>query len=83
MSNETENKKETLLDLLENEAQQFSNFVKEGWEHAVKVGSASGKPLHLIFKLYHKATVMTFAQTVIDPQKLTTLVLGAFAPRPH
>lgn len=79
MSNETENKNETVLDLLEHEAQQFSNLVKEGWEHCIKVAGARGVPLHLIFKLYHKATTTTFAQTALDPQKMMTLVLGAVA----
>lgn len=79
MSNETENRKETVLDLLEDQAQHFANFVKEGWEHAMKVSGERGIPLDQAFKHYHRATTMTFAKVVLDPDKMMTLVLGAVA----
>lgn len=79
MSNETENRKETVLDLLEDQAQQFTHFVKSGWEHAVKSCGEKGIDLPNCFKAYHRATTMIFAQTVISPHKMMTLVLGAVA----
>lgn len=79
MSNETENKNETVLDLLENEAQHFANFIKEGWEHAVKASSEKGFGLPETFRAYHMAATATFARAVLSPSTLSTLVLGAFA----
>ena len=79
MSNETENRKETVLDLLEDQAQHFANFVKEGWEYAVKSCNEKGIDLAHCFKCYHRSTTATFAQTVMDPNRMMTLVLGAVA----
>lgn len=79
MSNETENRKETVLDLLEDQAQHFAHFVKEGWEHAVKSSSEKGFGLPDTFRAYHMATTATVAQAVLSPKTLSTLVLGAFA----
>lgn len=79
MSNETENRKETVLDMLEDQAQYFAHFVKSGWERTVKRGGDKGLDLPNCFKAYHRATAATFAQAVIDPNKMMTLVLGAVA----
>lgn len=79
MSNETENRKETVLDLLEDQAQHFANFVKEGWEYAVKSCNEKGIDLAHCFKCYHRSTTATFAQTAMDPNRMMTLVLGAVA----
>lgn len=79
MNNENENRKETVLDLLEDQAQHFAHFVKEGWEYAVKSCGEKGIDLAHCFKCYHRSTTMTFAQTVMDPNKMMTLVLGAVA----
>lgn len=79
MSNETEKQKETVLDLLEDQAQHFANFVKEGWEHAVKASSEKGFGLPETFRAYHMATTATFAGAIMSPKTLSTLVLGAFA----
>lgn len=79
MSNETENREETVLDMLEDQAQHFADFVKEGWEHAVKRSSEKGFGLPDTFKTYHMATTATFAGAVLSPKTLSTLVLGAFA----
>lgn len=79
MSNETENKKETVLDLLEDQAQHFSDFVKEGWKHCVEKTSEEGIPLPMAFKRYHRATTMTFAWTASNPQMMKTLVLAVVA----
>ena len=77
MSNETENRKETVLDMLEDQAQHFADFVKSGWEHAMKSCGEKGIDLPTAFKHYHRAMTATFAHTVIDPNKMMTLVLGA------
>lgn len=79
MSNETENKNETVLDLLEDQAQHFAHFVKAGWEHAVKHCREIGISLPDCFTAYHRATTATFAQAVNDPNRMMTLVLGAVA----
>lgn len=79
MSNETENRKETVLDLLEDQAQHFANFVKKGWEYAVKSCGEKGIDLAHCFKCYHRSTTTTFAQTVMDPNRMMILVLGAVA----
>ena len=79
MSNETENRKETVLDLLEDQAQHFAHFVKEGWGYAVKSCGEKGIDLAHCFKCYHKSTTATFAQTAMDPNRMMTLVLGAVA----
>lgn len=79
MSNETENKNETVLDLLEDQAQHFALFVKEGWEYAVKTCGEKGIDLATAFKCYHRSTTATFAQIVMDPNRMMTLVLGAVA----
>lgn len=79
MSNETENRKETVLDLLEDQAQHFADFVKSGWEHAVKESSKKGFGLGDTFRAYHTATTTTFVSATISPNTLSTLVLGAFS----
>ena len=79
MSNETENRKETVLDLLEDQAQHFTNFVKEGWKHAVKASSEKGLGLPDAFKAYHATTTATVASAILSPKTLSTLVLGAVA----
>lgn len=79
MSNKTENRKETVLGLLEDQAQQFANLVKEGWEHAVKASSEKGFGLPETFRAYHMAATATFAHAILSPISLSTLVLGAFA----
>lgn len=79
MSNETENRKETVLDLLEDQAQRFANFVKEGWEHAIKASSEKGFGLPETFKAYHISMTTTFTCAILSPETLSTLVLGAFA----
>ena len=77
MSNETENKNETVLDLLEDQAQCFADFVKSGWEYSMKSCGEKGIDLPTAFKHCHMAMTATFAQTVINPNKMMTLVLGA------
>lgn len=79
MSNETENRKETVLDMLEDQAQHFADFVKKGWEHAVKASSEKGFGLPETFRAYHMATTAAFAHAMLSPKTLSTLVLGAFA----
>lgn len=79
MSNETENKNETVLDLLEDQAQCFADFVKSGWEHAVKESSKKGLGLSDTFEAYRIATTATFVQATFSPGTLCTMVLGAFS----
>lgn len=79
MSNEKDYKNQTVLDMLEEQSQNFSNFVKQGWEHAVKLSGEKGIDLPETFRHYHVATTLTFVKTVADPQKLATLILGAVA----
>lgn len=79
MSNENENRKETVLTLLEDQAQHFAHFVKKGWEHSVKSCDEKGMDLPTAFKCYHRSVTATFALTAVDPSSLMTLVLGAVA----
>ncbi len=79
MSSETEYKNKTVLDMLEEQAQHFAHFVKSGWEHAVKHCREDGSGLPDCFKVYHRVTTATFAQTVMDPNRMMSLVLGAVA----
>lgn len=79
MSNETENRKETVLDLLEDQAQRFADFVKSGWEHTMKLSGEKGTDLPTAFKSFHRAMTTTFALAVINPKKMMDLVLGAVA----
>ena len=74
MSNETQHPK-TVLDMLESEAESYSETIKNTWEYSGK----RGVDLKVRFMSYHLASVKTFMRVVMDPTRAFTFVLGAVA----
>lgn len=79
MSNETENKNKTVLDLLEDSAKQFSDTIGECWKNSGESAAKIGCGLSHRFVAFHLASVKTFRHVTMDPQVAFTFVLGAVA----
>lgn len=79
MSNETENKNKTVLDLLEDSAKQFSDAIGECWKHSGESAAKIGSGLSHRFIVFHLASVKTFMHLTMNPRSAFSIVLGAVA----
>lgn len=78
MSNEQATPK-TVLDILEDHANEYTRIIRESWEHSGKVCAASGTDIEKRFLIYHLAMIKTFATIVLNPSRAINFVLGAIA----
>ena len=84
MSNETENKNEqatpkTVLDVLEEHANEYTRIIRESWENSGKVCAAYGTDIKRRFLTCHLATTKTFMMIVLNPSRAINFVLSAIA----
>lgn len=78
MSNEQTTPK-TVLDILEEHANEYTRIIRESWEHSGKVCAATGTDIKKRFLTYHLATIKTFMTIVSNPSRAINFVLGAIA----